>query len=109
MKLLTSEIMASRAAAKWLNQFKGYEMSRDAATVFSRLVALGPNPSIDHIVQIIGPRGRHWIDRRCSECGEYNVPVVELGGRWPGQTETVCCCQKCAERILKMLRGKRRP
>jgi len=95
MKLITKRALASEAAAVW---FKQYPV--DKKGIGEKLRALGQQPCPDDVDETIG--NQTWTTPpKCSECGEWGVPVVQVGEEPAYASATAYLCATCAGAVVK--------
>ena len=71
-------------AERWYKRYGGKEesdwinvISGSSKDIYEKLIALGPNPPIDSIEEIIG--NKSWTHISCDGCGEYTLQAVAIG------------------------------
>jgi hypothetical protein len=94
-------------AERWRYQYyerKGREWSSTvngpAKNKYDALCALGPNPDIDKVAEIIG--NKSWSYLSCSGCNDYVASAVSFGSDY-SESEILLCaaCVEDAGRALK--------
>lgn len=91
MNVLTKQNLANIAAERWCRQYKGRR-----AEIHEKLLALGSEPSIEDVNNIIG--NTSWTDLHCDVCRES----VERVGNFDVFGEYVFnICEKCLRQTLQ--------
>ena len=82
----------------------GNTVSGSSEIVYDKLCALGPNPDIAKVAEIIG--NKSWSYLTCSGCGEYVVTAVSFGHDYEN-CEVLLCeqCIKDATTALEISKG----
>jgi hypothetical protein len=84
-----------RQADKWPNTVNG-----PSEDVYNKLCALGPNPDIEKVVEIVD--GHSWTHLMCSGCNDYVVKAVSFGTDYSDRELLLCAvCVEDAARALK--------
>jgi hypothetical protein len=94
-------------AERWRYQYyerKGREWSSTvngpAKNKYDALCALGPNPDIDKVAEIIG--NKSWTHLTCNACNDYVVRAVSFGADYSDREILLCSdCIGQAAMVLK--------
>ena len=83
------------ADGRWLNTSSG--SSRDT---YEKLCALGPDPDIAAVAEVIGNKG--WSYIHCDGCGQYSERAATLG-----EYEAQSFCEECIDEAAMALKTAR--
>jgi hypothetical protein len=105
MKLITRQILADEAPARFAAVYSNYQYTRHDKTI-AQLLALSKPIDADEVDRIIG--NRTWTEvPKCHECGtEGHVAVVQVGEEPDYESHTACLCMTCAQKAVEALRGQ---
>ena len=81
---------------KWGNTVSG-----SAEKVYDKLCALGHNPDIEKVAEIIG--NKSWSHLTCIGCGEYVVKAVSFGEDY--DSRAVLLCEPCVNDAAQAMKG----
>ena len=92
IKIVTAS--ADGVAERWFKQYRKEieapprrTTTRDPIDIYNQLCALGTNPSIDAVAEVIG--NKSWTHIFCAGCTEYVTVAIELGNY--DDTRQYCC------------------
>ncbi len=103
MRLLTKKYIASLAAKRWENQYKGKHDLYDGEKqeILDSLIELGENPEPEEVDLVIG--NDSWTDIVCHVCRGY----VEEAVSFPHLNDEGGCemiiCRGCVKKLLDTL------
>lgn len=83
-----------RHGGKWQSTVRG-----SSEQICNQLCALGPNPDIDKVAEIIGNKG--WAHLSCSGCGDHVAAAVSFGPDYEDRPILLCapCVKDAAQAI----------
>lgn len=96
-KKITSQILASEAAARWLGTYgeNGRGYGSDKVETLQALRKLGPSPSPADVDAAIGNKSWTGVPS-CDGCGkEHPRAVVRVGGEPDYESSTAYLCKAC--------------
>ena len=103
-KLITKEDLCKTMLSRW----KSYHSN--GGTIDDGLRDLGDSPSDEDsdgvFISILGKKSRGWIDKECSECGNYSDSVVMVGDNPDYDSQTAWLCRECLISALELIEGK---
>lgn len=103
-KYVSIEVASGRdAAERWRKQYQNGQSGKWTDTSYGssedrykRLCALGPNPDIQSVADIIGNKGWSYIS--CDGCPEYVERAVRIG-EYDGKTYCPTCIAEAAKAL----------
>lgn len=97
---------ATGVAERWAQQYqhpkdgwRGTAQRPDGKKIYDNLIALGENPPIDKVAEIIG--NKSWSYISCEGCNEYVERAVVLG-----EYEPKSYCATCINEAHQILLGE---
>lgn len=101
--LITAQTLAAGAAERWARQYRGSELPKFAA-ITEQLRALGPAPTPEAVVAIIG--NDSWTQvPACDGCDAKEPAVVCVGEPADYDSATAYLCASCLGDAVAAMKG----